>query len=205
MPTQIKIDLADVRRKFGLVAAQMRRPLLVAVAEWLRFVTRQAFDQQATPEGIPWKTLSQPYGKFKQMATGKRARRVGPGGQPGGQVLIGGKKKLNRSGALLQSIDRGILLGEDRVSASSRLPYAAAQNFGTTNSSPEIRPKKANGALRWFGPDGPVFARHTRAHRVTIPARAFLPTPAFAENEAANVIDEKLQDAINRAGAGGRQ
>ncbi|MBZ5703242.1 MAG: hypothetical protein LAN84_15525 [Acidobacteriia bacterium] len=202
MPTQIKIDLADVRRKFGLVAAQMRRPLLVAVAEWLRFIIRQSFDQQSTPEGIPWKTLSQPYGKFKQMATGKRARRVGPGGQPGGQVLIGGKKKLYRSGDLFHSLDRGILLGEDRVWASSMLPYAAAQNFGATISIPEIRPKKANGVLRWFGPDGPVFALYARAHRVTLPARAYLPTPAFAETQAAMVIDETLQDAINRAGAG---
>ena len=202
MPTQIKIDLADVRRKFGLVAADMRRPLLVAVAEWLRFIIRQSFDQQASPEGIPWKTLSQPYGKFKQAATGKRARPVGPGGQPGGQVHIGGKKKLYRSGDLFQSVDRGITLGEDRVSASSMLPYAPAQNFGATISIPEIRPKKANGALRWFGPDGPVFARHTRAHRVTIPARPFLPSPAFAEAQAAMVIDETLGDAINRAGAG---
>jgi phage gpG-like protein len=202
MPTHISVDLSDVRRKLGILARTMQRGLIIAVAEWLRLSIRQCFDTQSSPEGVPWKTLSQPYGRMKQGARGRRASRVMSGGQAGPALLIGGHKKLYRSGSLFRNVDRSIAIGDDRVTASSTLIYGPAQNFGATINIPEIRPKKSNGTLRWFGPGGqPIFARRVRAHRVTIPARPFLPTPAFAERESVKVIDETLQDAINQAGA----
>jgi len=203
MPTQIKIDMADVRKKLGMVASGMRRGMVVAAAEWLRFTILQSFEQQRSPEGAPWKPLSQNY--VNGVLTGGQARRKKRAviGTMGPRKILGGLKILDRSGALLQSISRGIAIGDDRVTATSSRPYAAAHQFGAVISIPEIRPKKANGVLVFAGPGGaPIFARRTRAHTVRIPARPFLPSPEFAEKEAAKVIEEALQDAINRAGAG---
>lgn len=214
MPTQIKIDLTDVREKLGLLATGMRRAGILAAAEWLRFTIRQSFEQQRSPEGVPWKQLSPNYAATKGAKTGRVfARRVGKGGRPGRAGFLNRRSILYLSGELFRSVDRGMTvdgrevpIGTEpdagRVSVTTTLPYAAAHQFGSTHTIPEMRPKKKNGVLRWYGGAGDaIFARRTKAHSVTIPARPFLPTPEFAEREAARVIEEAVQQVIEKIGA----
>jgi phage gpG-like protein len=214
MPTQSTFVISDVEKKLGMVAGGIRKGLTAAIAEWLRHTIIQAFNEQRSPEGAAWKTLSAGYGAAKQAATGTRAFRLaGRAGTfkkvRGATVLvgatptsIGGRKKLYRSGTLQQQVIRSVAISGNLITAGSTLPYAAPHQFGATIQIPEIRPKKSGGVLRWFGSGGAIFARRARAHKVVIPARPFLPSPAFAEKEGAMVVDEFVQAQIDGAGAG---
>jgi phage gpG-like protein len=203
MTTQITMNVADVERKLDMVAGGMQKGMITAVAEWLRYIIRTSFQNQRSPEGVPWKPLKPASEAAKPALHGKRQfARVSEGGIPGAIVSLSGRRILERTGALFNSIDRGIVIQGSAVTAASTLPYAAIHQYGGTVNIPEIRPRSVNGTLRWFGAGGePIFAKRVRAHRVTIPARPYLPSPEFAEREAAKVVDEGLQDAIKQAGA----
>jgi hypothetical protein len=82
-----------------------------------------------------------------------------------------------RSGALRASIRaetaedaNGI---EARVFGDGALPYARIQEYGGRISVPEIRPMNAQALAFAYG-GRLVFARHARAHVVTIPERSYM-------------------------------
>ncbi len=170
------MDITDVRKKLGLLAGGMRRASVLAVAEWLRFIIRTSFERQQSPEGVPWQPLSPKYEARKGRRSGRRmARRVGPGGRPGPPVFLNTKNILYLSGELFRSTDRGMTVEENegRVTVMSSLPYSAIHQYG---------------------------GRAGRGLSALIPARPYLPGTEFAEAEAAKVIDEALQQAVDQAG-----
>jgi phage gpG-like protein len=179
MPVRISVNMADVSKKLGIVRSDLHHGLLVAVAEWLRFDIRQAFEKQSSPEGVPWKPLTAAYAAKKK----------------------GGLRILELTGALFASADRSVAISGNQVSASSSLPYAGIHQFGGTIHIPDIFPKKAK-ALFFMAGGKNVFAKKVKAHNVTMPARPFLPSPEFAGKEAAMVVDETIADIIKKAGAG---
>ncbi len=65
------------------------RTVLQSIAEEMFRRTRQAFQQERSPEGVPWRRLSQPYAS-------RNAR------------LCPGKRKLVASGTLLRGVHRGV-------------------------------------------------------------------------------------------------
>jgi phage gpG-like protein len=205
MPTQITMNMADLERKLGMITGKLRESCLLAVADWLRYIISKSFQNQRSPEGVAWAPLKPASETAKAMATrGKRqfARMITPQGTAGMAVFLSGRRILERTDALRRSIDGGIVTRGNSVFAASRLPYAAAHQYGASINIPEIRPHKENGTLRWFGPSGePIFAKGARAHRVTLPARPFLPSPAFAAREAAKVCEEIISGVIRDAGA----
>jgi phage gpG-like protein len=176
---RIKVDMTDVSKKMGMVQQNLHRGLLVAVAEWLRFIIRQAFETQSSPEGIPWKPLTAAYAARKK----------------------GGLRILELTGALFASADKSIIITGNRVSASSSLPYSGIHQFGGTIHIPDIFPKKAK-ALFFMAGGKNVFAKKVKAHDVRMPARPYLPSPEFAGKEAAMIVDEKIAAIIKEAGAG---
>jgi len=208
MTMQVKLNSEDVQRKLGLLSAGLQRGAIIAVADWLKDTVIKAFQGERSPEGVPWKPLSPLYGRMKGARTGRGfARKVNKRGRPGEAVFLNRKRILVLSGGLSRGFvgeqATGYAIQENSVTASSFLPYAAAHQFGSTHMIPEIRPKKKGGVLRFYGGAGDaIFARRAKAHPVTIPARPFLPSPEFAEREAAAAIDEAVQTAINIADAG---
>ena len=170
-----------------------RQGLLLAVGNWLLKITRDTFGRQRDPAGIPWKALSQPYGQLKARGLGK----TGPGKF---KKRAQQKKKLQRTGALLRDVSKVEVTGKG-VSVGSDLPYAAAHNFGATLHIPEIVAKPGQ-VFRFFdGNLNAVFAKKIKAHTVVIPQRRFLPTPAEAEREAREIVEEHIQDQIVQIGA----
>jgi phage gpG-like protein len=205
MPTQIKMDVTQVRRMLGGTQRTLSTRLVPAILGWLQETIMHAFAQQASPEGVAWKPLSPGYAAVKGAKTGRLlARRVGKGGRPGAAVSLNRKNILYLSGDLFRGFATtqapGIAIDANSVTAFSTLPYAAAHQYGSVNHIPEMRPKKKNGVLAWPGPGGTIFARRVKAHNVIIPARPYLPSPEFAEREAARVVEETLQSAIDQAG-----
>jgi phage virion morphogenesis protein len=179
MAVKISLNLADVSKKMGMVAEGLHKGLMTAVAEWLRFTIRQAFEAQASPEGVPWKPLSPDYALRKKA----------------------GLRILELTGALFQSVDRSVRISGNLVIAESARPYAAIHQYGGTIRVPEIFPKNARALFFSIGGKN-VFARSARAHVVSMPARPFLPSPAFAEAQAGAVVEEALDGLIKQAGAG---
>jgi phage gpG-like protein len=171
----------------------------LGVAEWLRSIITKSFEAQASPEGVPWPPLSEPYATLK--ATGQVAG--GPGPRKRGAVsTVAFKRILELNGELFRDATNSVTIVGNTVTAESILPYAAAHQYGAEIEIPKIVPKSA-GVLRWYSPTmAPIFAMHARAHTVTIPARPYLPSPEFAEREGAKVVEGVIQEAINQAGLG---
>ena len=170
-----------------------------SVAEWLREVIFQSFGREESPEGVPWKPLSEPYATLK--ATGQVGG--GPGPRKVGAVRLASLKKiLELNGELFRDATNSVTIAGNTITAGSILPYAAAHQYGASINIPEIGPKNA-AALRFYNPElRAIFAKRTRAHTVTIPARPYLPSPEFAEQEGAKVIEQTLQQKIDNAGMG---
>jgi phage gpG-like protein len=82
----------------------------------------------------------------------------------GNQVLI-------ESGKLRQSMTMEV--GPNGVRVGTADKRGPIHQFGGTIHVPALHAQPGR-ALRWNGVNGTVFARHTRAHDVTIPARPFL-------------------------------
>jgi phage gpG-like protein len=214
MPTQSTFVISDVEKKVGVIVGGLHKVVMIGGADWLLHTIIRSFNQQRSAEGEPWKSLSQPYGLAKAQDTGmRRFRLAGRAGTfkrvRGAQVLvgaipasIGGRKKLQVSGDLLQQVTRSVGWQGNQIFAGSTLPYAAAHQFGATIQVPEMRPKKSGGVLAWQGPGGWIYARRARAHKVVIPARPFLPSPAFAEKQVAIIQDDAIRKLIEGAGAG---
>jgi phage gpG-like protein len=96
-----------------------------------------------------------------------------------------------RSGALRASLRAAIADDargfQARVWSDGSLPYARVQEYGGRIAVPEIAAKNAKALAFPYG-GRLVFARRTRAHAVTIPARRYMRSslddfaPAFADS-----------------------
>lgn len=103
-----------------------------------------------------------------------------------------------KSGALRDSIVGTVEDGGDVITAtvgSYGTKYARAQEFGATIQIPDIYPVKAR-ALHFIYEGREIFARHVRAHAVTLPERSYLRS-AFGEM-APDIVPE-LRAAVVEA------
>ncbi len=197
---KFKASFTEALRELKLLGGALRdrAGILKAIAEWLRFVTRQSFEQQRSPEGIPWRTLRPQYGAGKLAATGKRAMRVLA--RAGGEVFqfIGGKKKLFRSGEMF----RGITSGVQGSTAFVEVPaiYAAAHQFGHTYPAMTIRAKNAK-ALAIPTALGVILRKSAKIPARTLPARPFVPGQMMAEREGKRIIELHILEGLRGAGA----
>lgn len=176
----IKVDISDLTRKLQELARKLQNPagLLKLIAEELLRVARTSFERQRSPEGVPWRPLSEPYATFKHSQAGAR-------------------NTLQFSGRLFRSLHSGIE-GKRAFIQTLPLAYARAHQFGSTHQIPEIKPRRAK-ALRFFGPGGaPIFAMRVKAHSVTIPARPFLGFPEDAQKRVVEDIEDALVEDFNR-------
>lgn len=109
---RVTVNFEAVKRQLGLLGAVLRdrRGLLETIADWLRFISRQSFQRQGSPEGAPWAPLSLRYAFFK-------ARR------------FRGQGILRRRGVLLRSLFSGVE-GNRAFVSTTPLPYAAIHQFG---------------------------------------------------------------------------
>jgi len=200
MELKIKVSFREALQELRLLGGVLRdrRGLLVAISEWLGTITRQSFEQQRSPEGIPWRTLRPRYGAGKLAATGKRATRVLA--RAGFEVFqfIGGKKKLYRSGAMF----RGIRSGVEGNAAFVEVPaiYAAAHQFGHTFPAMTITAKNAK-ALAIPTALGVILRKSARIPARTLPARPFVPGQAMAEREGKRIIELHILEGLRGAGA----
>jgi len=191
-----KVNIAGALAAIDKAAEGARKAAVVSVAEWLQHVITKSFEAQASPEGVPWKPLSEPYATLKATGGGEGGRKVGVLG------LTAFKRILESSGELFRDATWPPTIVGNTITAGSVLPYAGAHQFGANISIPEFGPRNA-AVLRFYSSDlRAIFAKRVRAHTVTIPARPYLPSPEFAEQEGAKVAEEAIQDAIDQAGAG---
>lgn len=110
----VKVDTRKVRELFARLERVVRDPrrALVKVGTELVRTVRAAFGRQASPEGVRWRSLSQPYGRRKLK-------------------LVGPKKKLQFRGALLRGISGGALPGNKGAFVTTLpLPYARIHQRG---------------------------------------------------------------------------
>lgn len=109
MAVQIKVDISDVERQFGILREQMIPALTEGIAEGLFLMSRESFEQQRSPEGVAWAPLSPQYALLKAK-------------------LFPGKPILQRQGWLLRSLFRQAK--GNVVTVGSHLPYAAIHQYG---------------------------------------------------------------------------
>ena len=159
------------------------------VAAWLATVIRRTFEKKTSPEGEAWVPLSEKYA----------ARKKGPG-------------ILRETSALYEQVTRGALISGNTITAGSTLPYAAAHQFGLEGDvSVRTFLRRARGKQMWaqvLGKNNKIVRGRLVGHEVSfprtpahsrhmnIPARPYLPTPAFVESEGAKVAQEFVRSEL---------
>lgn len=111
---------------------------------------------------------------------------------------LSGAVLQTRSGRLRASIRGSVDRDESGVSVvleSLGVPYAAIQEYGGRTGPHEIVALKAK-ALRFVGPDGPVYARHVHHPGSTIPERSYLRSALAAMRDE---IEQDLAGAVRAA------
>lgn len=175
----VTVDYSNVSERLQALLRRLKNPRawLNVIAEELYRVARGSFEQQQSPEGDPWAPLKEPYATVKQAK------------YPNRQILQASRR-------MFRSLRRGVE-GNRAFVQTLPLPYAAAHQFGSTHMIPALRAKPGK-ALRFFTSAGEaVFARGTRAHPVTIPARPFLGFPPDAQERVVAEIEEALAETMN--------
>jgi phage gpG-like protein len=159
----VKVDDHDVRQAFGRLMRLGRQPapVLRSLGERLLETTRGRFDAQRSPDGQPWKPLSQP-------TTVQRA---------------GGKKAFTKKGALRKPAEARIarikILVRDRQAG-----LMATLRYQVSGNALRLGTDKVYGAIHQFGgvirAKGKALAIPSEdggvrlVKSVTIPARPYL-------------------------------
>ena len=65
MGMRIKVDISDLSKKLGVTQQTLHRGLVEGIAEGLFEVSRRSFQEQRSPEGVPWAPLSPGYSQVK--------------------------------------------------------------------------------------------------------------------------------------------
>ncbi len=126
MSAALTLSLADLPKELRQIAARLGtidlRHALRTVALYLASQARKAFDQQASPDGVPW-------AKFKRPPSVKR-------GGPSSKLLrdtgiLMGSLTGQAGGGHVEEITAGSLRWGTNVTGESGFPYGAAHQFGT--------------------------------------------------------------------------
>lgn len=124
MPTiSVNFDARELQQLLQQIGQRLRdlQPVLLSAADRLLQRARQAFQQERSPEGLPWPALSRTYGERKQR-------------------LFGGRKKLFATGALFGSLRSGVE-GKVAFVSTGNLPYARIHQFGGRGRKAQIPPR----------------------------------------------------------------
>jgi len=171
-----QINVTDVERKFAQLAVSLRGVAL-AVLGWLQETIQRSFETESTPEGVKWPQLSPQYAARKGARTGTMfARRIGPGGAPGPAETLNVKNMLYLSGNLFSG-------------------FATIQSAGfSMEFTGDVARITASSALSYA-------AAHQFGYPPrNLPQRSYLPQPATAEREAGRIVDDIIEDEIDRLG-----
>lgn len=181
MVTRIQADISEVRSAMGILQVTLERGLRGAVRNWLMQVMRQSFKQRSSPEGQPWAPLSAAWNRTPQR---------------------------HGTAALSKSI-YAIIKGKT-IEAGSHVPFSSFYQEGASYPELIITPKAGHKALRYFsggrvfgpfmaGGGGPVFGTRFKIPARKLPARPFVPSPAFAERGAVEIINQEIAGALDRS------
>jgi phage gpG-like protein len=108
---------------------------------------------------------------------------------------LSGEVLQSRTGRLRESIRASVSGLEGRVESDGSVPYARIQDMGGVIKVPEIFPAPAKALAFAYG-GRLVFAKHTAAHQVDIPARSYM---RASLDEIAPVIAADMRHAIESA------
>jgi phage virion morphogenesis protein len=141
------------------------QPVLQSIGERIVERTKRRFDTSTGPDGVPWKTNSDATLDMLAARLGKSYRTKAGGLNKKGAARVAGKKPLiGESGDLRRQIVA--LSDASSVTVTASPVYAAIQQFG---------------------------GKAGRGHKVTIPARPFLPVrqdgSLYPEEQAAILHD----------------
>lgn len=145
----ITVHDEQVRAALKALASRVQnmQPVLQAIGEDIVERTKHRFDTSTGPDGVAWKPNSAATLDMLAARLGKSYRKKSGDLNSKGAARVAGKKPLiGESGDLRRQI---IAVADDRsVTVSSTVAYSAIQQFG---------------------------GKAGRGHKVTIPARPFLP------------------------------
>ena len=171
----VQVDDAQVRAALAALSARMGdlSPAMRSIGQTLVAATDLAFRSQKDPWGQAWKPLA---------ASTLRGRRKGKGS--------GSDKILRDTGRLQNSLNYrpGVTVGKDWVRFGTNVAYAAIHQFGGSidvaarNATVYFRQNKRTGEVgnKFVKKGRSNFAQDVTigAHKITIPARPFLPVRA---------------------------
>jgi phage gpG-like protein len=192
---RITINLDDLKRRLSTAAGRIQLFPMLSVSEWLRLVVRKTFTMtHASPEGVPWAPLSEKYA----------ARKKGPG-------------ILRETSALFDQVGSARaapVIEGNTISLGSNLPYAAAHQYGFEGDvavhehvrrvkskdkyGMRLNPKLGKMTrVRILLGEGKVskYMRHAKN-----PARPYLPTPEFVEQEATKIAEDSTLQVLRNEG-----
>jgi phage gpG-like protein len=192
-------QFSQAAERLGARLAKIQEGLSLAIADWLRFIIRKSFQEQATAEEVPWTPLTPAYSRRKR----------GPG-------------ILRESGALFEQSTRAPIIQQlsptqSLITAGSTVPYAAAHQFGFDGevtvkgfmrrvlTGKDTWGRLVNPALRKStrqviarGVRFDKIEKHTRHMRM--PARPYLPSPEFVTSEGTKIAQRFADGAIAEGG-----
>lgn len=176
MPFNIEVQDQALQAAFQQLQGRLGNisPVLQAIGEDVMERTKQRFSTSTGPDGSTWKPNA-PATLARYLAQrGGKLRKKGGGLNKRGQTLLANKKPLiGQSGDLMRQFH--VLLAANSVTVANSMVYAAIHQFG--------------------GQAG-------RGHKVTIPARPFLPVTANGQlyPQDRDLILETLARYIRGAG-----
>jgi phage gpG-like protein len=159
------------------------QPVLAAIGEKMLEFTKERFEQSNDPYGNPWEPNSDTTLRAALHRSGKNFTKKG-GLSKRGADLLAGKKPLIGASKSLSTQLHAMVIGDNLVTVSSTMIYAATQQFGARQG--EFGRDKRNHPIPWGD----------------IPARPFFPDPAQGlpeelQQDIADVLRIAIQNAMH--------
>lgn len=164
-----------------IAVAESPQGALAAIGEKMLEFTRARFEQSADPYGVPWEPNSDTTLRAALHRSGKNFTKKGGLSKRGADMLAGKKPLIGESRSLSTQFHPTVI-GDNLVTVSSSMIYAATQQFGAKQG--EFGRDKCNHPIPWGD----------------IPARPFFPNTAQGlPDELQQDITNVLRDAIQKA------
>lgn len=109
------------------------QPALTAIGEKMLEFTKARFDLGEDPYGVPWEPNSDTTLRSMLHGSGKNFTKKGALSKRG-QTVLAGKKPLIGASRRLSTHFNSTVIGNDLVTLSSPMKYAAMQNYGGTKA-----------------------------------------------------------------------
>ena len=109
------------------------QPALLAIGEKMLVFTKERFDLSEDPYGTPWEPNSDTTLRSMLHGNGKNFKKKG-GLSKRGATLLAGKKPLIGESRSLSTQFNSTVIGDNLVTLSSPMVYAAMQQYGGTKA-----------------------------------------------------------------------